>query len=92
MRSGNVLSSGDYIADGVVRPVQEPNGQTLPESYTREGDTDVRLDSSFSDPQFGQITLLAHFGLDAQGNLHIVNDATMGAYPPQHDDETCIRQ
>lgn len=91
--NGNVLTAGEYIADGVARPFPEgPSGEMIPESYSCEADSAVRMNSNFSDPHVGQITMVEHFALDAQGNMHLTADVNFGPYPPQHEDKICTRQ
>lgn len=90
--NGNLLNSGSYIADGVTRNIPVGNGYVLPESYTCDGDADVRMNSNFIDPRYGEVWILETFVLDSQKNLHITENINYSQYPPQRMERTCFRQ
>ncbi len=85
------VTTTSYIADGVVRNINE-GAEVLPEAFACEGNDDVRMDSTFTDPQAGKIVLLERYALDAKNNLTMTVNATVAGTTQPTTNETCTRQ
>lgn len=88
---GSTVST-EVLADGIVRRYKDSNDQeSEPQAYSCEGQTALRMDSSYTDPSAGTVTILMKMSLNNQGSFHQVFEGTSSSYGKFQGMKTCSR-